>query len=54
MRFRNFLITEGFVLLAESKSPRFIQDKMNSYLDPKIHYSIEKSGGGGGKAKKAA
>ena len=54
MRFRNFLITEGFVLLAESKSPRFIQDKMNSYLDPKIHYSIETSGGGGGKAKKAA
>ena len=54
MRFRNFLITEGFVLLAESKSPRYIQDKMNSYLDPKIHYSIEKSGGGGGKAKKAA
>ena len=54
MRFRNFLITEGFVLLAESKRPRYIQDKMNSYLDPKIHYSIEKSGGGGGKAKKAA
>ena len=54
LRFRNFLITEGFVLLAESKSPRFIQDKMNSYLDPKIHYSIEKSGGGGGKSKKAA
>jgi len=39
--------------LAESKSPCFIQDKMNSYLDPKIHYSIEKSGGGG-KSKKAA
>ena len=44
MRFRNFLITEGFAMLAEQKSPRFIQDKMNSYLDPSIHYNIDKKG----------
>ena len=42
MRFRNFLITEGFAMLAEQKSPRFIQDKMNSYLDPSMHYNIAK------------
>ena len=34
LRFRNFLITEGFAMLAEQKSPRAIQDKMNSFLDP--------------------
>ena len=41
-RFRDYLVTEGFSMLADHKSPRFIQDKMNSYLDPEIHYSIDK------------
>ena len=45
LRFRNFLIGEGFAMLAESRSPRYIQDRMNSYLDPRIHYSIDKKGG---------
>jgi chemotaxis protein MotA len=49
MKFRNFLITEGFAMLAEQKSPRFIQDKMNSYLDPAIHYNMDKKGSGEGK-----
>ena len=49
MRFRNFLITEGFGMLADTKSPRYIQDKMNSYLDPTIHYNIDQKGGKGGK-----
>ena len=49
MRFRNFLITEGFGMLADTKSPRYIQDKMNSYLDPAIHYNIDQKGGKGGK-----
>ena len=49
IRFRNFLVTEGFAMLAEQKSPRFIQDKMNSYLDPALHYSIDQRGGGGKK-----
>ena len=40
-RFRNFLVAEGFAMLAEHKSPRFMQDKMNSYLDPEIHYKID-------------
>jgi chemotaxis protein MotA len=42
VRFRNYLVAEGLAMLAERKSPRFIQDKMNSYLDPAIHFSIDK------------
>lgn len=42
VRFRNYLVAEGLALLADRKSPRFIQDKMNSYLDPAIHFNIDK------------
>lgn len=42
VRFRNNLVAEGLVLLADRKSPRFIQDKMNSYLDPALHFNIDK------------
>ncbi len=42
IRFRNYLVLEGLVLLADRKSPRFIQDKMNSFLDPAIHFNIDK------------
>ncbi len=42
VRFRNYLVAEGLALLADRKSPRFIQDKMNSYLDPSIHFNIDK------------
>lgn len=42
LRFRNFLVAEGLALLADRKSPRFIQDKMNSFLDPAIHFNIDK------------
>lgn len=45
VRFRNYLVAEGLALLAERKSPRFIQDKMNSYLDPAIHFNIDKMKG---------
>lgn len=41
LRFRNYLMTEGLSMLAERKSPRFIQDKMNSFLDPAIHFNID-------------
>lgn len=41
MRFRNFMMTEGLVLLAEKQSPRYMQDKLNSFLDPKIHFNID-------------
>ena len=36
------LVAEGLALLADKKSPRYIQDKMNSYLDPSIHFNIDK------------
>jgi chemotaxis protein MotA len=40
-KFRNSIIIEGFGLLAEKKSPRYIQDALNAYLDPSIHYNID-------------
>ena len=40
-RFRNTLIAEGLALLAERRPPRYIQDMMNSYLDPSIHFDID-------------
>jgi len=42
VRFRNYLVAEGLSLLAERRSPRYIQDKMNSFLDPAIHFNIDK------------
>ncbi len=42
VRFRCMLVAEGLALLAERKSPRFIQDAMNSYLDPLIHFDIDR------------
>ena len=39
--FRNLLITESLVLLAERKSPRYIQDKLNAFLDPSQHFLID-------------
>lgn len=42
IRFRNYLVAEGLALLADKKSPRYIQDKMNSYLDPSLHFNIDK------------
>jgi chemotaxis protein MotA len=37
-RFRNYLLLEGFVMLAENRSPQYMVDKMNSFLDPTIQY----------------
>lgn len=41
MRFRNYMMTEGLVLLAEKQSPRFMQDKLNSFLEPSIHFNLD-------------
>ena len=32
LRFRNFLVSEGFAMLADQKSPRYIQDKISNAL----------------------
>lgn len=42
VRFRNYLVAEGLSLLAERRNPRFIQDAMNSFLDPAIHFDIDR------------
>ncbi|HEX2981918.1 MAG TPA: MotA/TolQ/ExbB proton channel family protein [Ignavibacteriales bacterium] len=42
LRFRNMLLTEGFVLLSESQDSITIQDRLNSFLDPEIHFSVVK------------
>lgn len=42
IRFRNYLVAEGLSLLAERRNPRYIQDAMNSFLDPSIHFDIDK------------
>lgn len=44
-RFRNQLMTEGFVMLSEERSPRYIQDKMNCFLDQEIQYDIDQQRG---------
>ena len=49
VRFRNYLVAEGLALLAERRNPRFIQDKMNSFLDPKLHYDLDRMMKGGPK-----
>lgn len=41
LRFRHELVVEGMALLAEKRSPRFIQDRMNSFLDPSIRFNID-------------
>lgn len=40
--FRNLLIIESLVLLAERKSPRYIQDRLNAFLDPSQHFLIDR------------
>ncbi|MFA5593283.1 MAG: MotA/TolQ/ExbB proton channel family protein [Micavibrio sp.] len=41
LRFRNQLITEGLALLVANKSPRYIQDRLNSFLRFESHYDID-------------
>ena len=39
-RFRNQLVTEGLVMLIAGKSPMYIQDRLNSFLHPEVHDSL--------------
>jgi len=41
LRFRSHLITEGMTLLVAGKSPRYIQDRLNSYLKPGLHTKLD-------------
>lgn len=40
--FRNEMIVEGLVMLSEKKNPRYMQDRLNSFLDPEIHFSLDR------------
>ncbi|MCK6418648.1 MAG: MotA/TolQ/ExbB proton channel family protein [Alphaproteobacteria bacterium] len=41
LRFRNFLIAEGMAMLVDNKSPRYIQDRLNSFLRPESHHDMD-------------
>ena len=45
MRFRNQLITEGLVLLVANRTPRYIQDRLNSFLSFESHYDLDNGAG---------
>ncbi len=40
-RFREYLILEGVNMILEKRSPFYIQDRLNSFLDRKIQYQME-------------
>jgi chemotaxis protein MotA len=40
-RFRNYMLTEGMAILAEKQSPFYTQDKLNSFLQPSQHFSLD-------------
>ena len=40
-RFRNLMVIEGLIMLSEKKGPRYMQDRLNSFLDPSIHFNID-------------
>jgi chemotaxis protein MotA len=41
-RFREYLLAEGFLLLHEGKDSITIQDRLNSFLEPKKHFNVIK------------
>jgi len=41
-RFRNLMVVEGLIMLADKKTPRFMQDRLNSYLEPENHFDIDR------------
>ena len=41
MRFRNQLVLEGLVMLSERQSPRYMQDRLNSFLPTGQHFDID-------------
>ncbi|MEJ0009130.1 MAG: MotA/TolQ/ExbB proton channel family protein [Alphaproteobacteria bacterium] len=41
-RFRNLMVVEGLSMLAEKKTPRFMQDRLNSFLEPANHFDIDR------------
>ena len=40
MRYRNKILTQGYVMIAEKKDVFDIQDKMNGFLDPSLKFNL--------------
>ncbi len=40
LRYRDFMVMEGLIMLNERKSAIMVQDRLNSFLDPKYHFDI--------------
>ena len=40
VRYRDYMIMEGLILLNERESAVSVQDRLNSFLDPKYHFDI--------------
>jgi len=38
--FRNYMITEGLAMLAEKQKPFYMQDRLNSFLEPAKHLDL--------------
>lgn len=41
-RFRNLMVVEGLSMLAEKRSPRYMQDRLNAFLHPANHFNLDK------------
>ena len=41
-RFRNLLIMEGLAMIADGKDSLSIQDRLNSFMDPNVHFKVAK------------
>ena len=46
-RFRNTILLEGLVMLSERIDPLKMQDRLNSFLDPAIHFDLLSENGNG-------
>lgn len=42
-RFRSYVVAAGLALLADQQNPRVIQDRLNSFLDPELHFQIDEA-----------
>jgi chemotaxis protein MotA len=40
LHFRHYMITEGLAMLAEKKRPFYMQDRLNSFLEPSKHLDL--------------
>lgn len=40
-RFRNYMLAEGLTMLSEKQSAFYIQDRLNSFLQPSRHFALD-------------